>query len=464
MAEKWKENLRSKFDGYESADIPDGLWAGIESRLDAAEPVAQSTKPKRAFSLVWSRSAVAVILLMVALNCGMMRCFYTYFEGEADANNVSLASDNLLNVETRRASRARVAEIGRGEILSKTDEDKDSVSAEKTEVKAVTVSSAPSQEKKDSVVENNVRSEKKKVWYVSKNSANISKTKKAKQKPSVSMFVSGITVDTDFLDSGDYYATAPCNSNPDIPDKPNPDIPKPDNPIPDIPNPDDGSGCPDCWASDPGFDDWEDVPPSDDGDSENSDTRSARTPIPGKPKIDGSGYGNTVEKEYEEHSRPIYFGLEVAFPLDDKWSFQTGLVYCVLCSDFDKGAVHTDQTIHYLNIPLKLGINLTAGKKWNIYASGGMMVGFGVSGKAEILKPSASNGRVSMTQRLNDIPVTASVVASPGLEFRLFRSLNAYAEPSLMFNIPTGRKYHTFNTENSFVLNFGLGLRYKIGK
>jgi hypothetical protein len=456
MAEKWKENLRSKFDGYESADIPDGLWAGIESRLDAAEPVAQSTKPKRAFSLVWSRSAVAVILLMVALNCGMMRCFYTYFEGEADANNVSLASDNLLNVETRRASRARVAEIGRGEILSKTDEDKDSVSAEKTEVKAVTVSSAPSQEKKDSVVENNVRSEKKKVWYVSKNSANISKTKKAKQKPSVSMFVSGITVDTDFLDSGDYYATAPCNSNPDIP--------KPDNPIPDIPNPDDGSGCPDCWVADPGFDDWEDVPPSDDGDSENSDTRSARTPIPGKPKIDGSGYGNTVEKEYEEHSRPIYFGLEVAFPLDDKWSFQTGLVYCVLCSDFDKGAVHTDQTISYLNVPLKVGVNLAGGKKWNIYASGGMMVGFGVSGKAEILKPSASNGRVSMTQRLNDIPVTASVVASPGLEFRLFRSLNAYAEPSLMFNIPTGRKYHTFNTENPFVLNFGLGLRYKIGK
>ena len=461
MAEKWKENLRSKFDGYESADIPDGLWAGIESRLDAAEPVAQSTKPKRAFSLVWSRSAVAVILLMVALNCGMMRCFYTYFEGEADANNVSLASDNLLNVEVRRASRARVAEIGRGEIISNTAEDEDSVSAEKTEVKSVTVSSVPSEEKKDSVVENR-RGEKKKAWYVSDNSVNICKAKKTKLKLAFSMYVSGITVNTDFLDSGDYYATAPCNSNPDIPDKPNPDIPKPDNPIPDIPNPDDGSGYPGGWVD--LFDGGEDDPPSDDGDSENSDTRSARTPIPGKPKIDGSGYGNTVEKEYEEHSRPIYFGLEVAFPLDDKWSFQTGLVYCVLCSDFDKGAVHTDQTISYLNVPLKVGVNLAGGKKWNIYASGGMMVGFGVSGKAEILKPSASNGRVSMTQRLKDIPVTASVVASPGLEFRLFRSLNAYAEPSLMFNIPTGRKYHTFNTENPFALNFGLGLRYKIGK
>jgi hypothetical protein len=126
--------------------------------------------------------------------------------------------------------------------------------------------------------------------------------------------------------------------------------------------------------------------------------------------------------------------------------------------------VHTDQTISYLNVPLKVGVNLAGGKKWDIYASGGMMLGVGVSGKAEILKPSASNGRVSMTQRLNDIPVTASVVASPGLEFRLFRSLNAYVEPSLMYNIPTGRKYHTFNTENPFVLNFGLGLRYKIGK
>jgi hypothetical protein len=176
---------------------------------------------------------------MAALNCGMMRCFYTYFEGETDAKNVSLASDNLLKVEPCRASRARVAEIGRAEIISNTAEDEDSVSAEKTEVKAVTVSSAPSQEKKDSVVENR-RSEKKKAWYVSDNSVNISKAKKTKLKLAFSMYVSGITVNTDFLDSGDYYATAPCNSNPDIPDKPNPDIPMPDNPIPDIPNPDDG--------------------------------------------------------------------------------------------------------------------------------------------------------------------------------------------------------------------------------
>lgn len=403
MAEKWKENLRNKFDGFESADIPEGLWTGIEARLDAVEPfAAEPREPKRVFSLVWSRSAAVVILLMAALNCGMMRCFYTFFEGEADAESTSLVDKKLLSEEPRRAFRARVAEIGKSEMMSNVAEDEDSVSDEKKVVKSVEVSSSVAvTEKKDSVVENNVRSEKKKVWYVSKNSANISKTKKAKQKPSVSMFVSGITVDTEFL-----------------------------------------NGSVDADLYDMGLD----------------------SSVSGNPKYNDSDYGSSVEKEYEEHSRPVYVGMEVAFPLDDKWSFQTGLVYSELCSTFDKGAVHTDQTIHYLNIPLKLGINLTAGKKWNIYASGGMMVGFGVSGKTEILKPSTSNGRVSMTQRLNDIPVTASVVASPGLEFRLFRSLNAYAEPSLMFNIPTGRKYHTFNTENPFVLNFGLGLRYKIGK
>ena len=403
MAEKWKENLRDKLSGFESDEIPDGLWAGIEARLDAVEPfAAEPREPKRVFSLVWSRSAAVVILLMAALNCGMMRCFYTFFEGEADAESTSLVDKKLLSEEPRRAFRARVAEIGKSEMMSNVAEDEDSVSDEKKVVKSVEVSSSVAvTEKKDSVVENNVRSEKKKVWYVSKNSANISKAKKAKQKPSVSMFVSGITVDTEFL-----------------------------------------NGSVDADLYDMGLD----------------------SPVSGNPKYNDSDYGSSVEKEYEEHSRPVYVGMEVAFPLDDKWSIQTGLVYSELCSTFDKGAVHTDQTIHYLNIPLKLGINLTTGKKWNIYASGGMMVGFGVSGKAEIQKPSASNGRVSMTQRLNDIPVTASVVASPGLEFRLFRSLNAYAEPSLMFNIPTGRKYHTFNTENPFVLNFGLGLRYKIGK
>ncbi|MBO4598296.1 MAG: outer membrane beta-barrel protein [Bacteroidaceae bacterium] len=400
MAEKWKENLRNKFDGFESADIPEGLWAGIENRLDAVEPLAaENREPKRAFSLVWSRSAAVVILLMVALNCGMMRCFYTYISGEIEGESLSLADDKLLREEPRRASRARMAEIGKAEIISNVAEDEDSVSAEKTVVKNVAVSSSAAvTEKKDTVVEN-VRSEKKKAWYVSKNSTNISKAKKTKLKPSVSMYVSGITIDTDFLNGYDEVYDAPSDY-----------------------------------------------------------------PVSGNPKYDDSGLGSYIEKEYEEHSRPIYVGLEVAFPIDDKWSFQTGLVYSELCSTFDKGAVHTDQTIRYLNIPLKLGINLTAGKKWNIYASGGMMVGFGVGGKAEIQKPSANYGRVSMTQRLNGIPVTASVVASPGFEFRLFRGLNAYAEPSLMFNIPTSEKYHTFNTENLFVFNLGVGLRYKIGK
>ncbi len=399
MAEKWKENLRNKFDGFESADIPEGLWAGIENRLDAVEPLAADNRePKRAFSLVWSRSAAVVILLMVALNCGMMRCFYTYISGENEGESLSLADDKLLREEPRRASRARMAEIGKAEIISNVAEDEDSVSAEKTVVKNVAISSAAVTEKKDTVVEN-VRSEKKKAWYVSKNSANISKAKKTKLKPSVSMYVSGITINTDFLNGYDEVYDAPSDY-----------------------------------------------------------------PVSGNPKYDDSGLGSYIEKEYEEHSRPIYVGLEVAFPIDDKWSFQTGLVYSELCSTFDKGAVHTDQTIRYLNIPLKIGVNLTAGKKWDIYASGGMMVGFGINGKAEIQKPSVNYSRVNMTQRLSGIPVTASVVASPGVEFRLFRGLNAYAEPSLMFNIPTSEKYHTFNTENLFVFNFGVGLRYKIGK
>ncbi len=403
MAEKWKENLRNKFDGFESADIPEGLWAGIENRLDAVEPLAaENREPKRAFSLVWSRSAAVVILLMVALNCGMMRCFYAYIGGETEGESLSLADDKLHREDQRRASRARVAEIGKSEMMSNVAEDEDSVSDEKKVVKSVEVSSSVAvTEKKDSVVENNVRSEKKKVWYVSKNSANISKTKKAKQKPSVSMFVSGITVDTEFL-----------------------------------------NGSVDADLYDMGLD----------------------SPVSGNPKYTDSDYGSSVEKEYEEHSRPVYVGMEVAFPLDDKWSIQTGLVYSELCSTFDKGAVHTDQTISYLNVPLKVGVNLAGGKKWDIYASGGMMLGVGVSGKAEIQKRLPNYSFERTTQRLDGIPVAASLVASPGFEFRLFRSLNAYVEPSLMYNIPTGRKYRTFNTENPFVLNFGLGLRYKIGK
>lgn len=80
-------------------------------------------------------------------------------------------------------------------------------------------------------------------------------------------------------------------------------------------------------------------------------------------------------------------GIRVSVPLTEALAVESGITYTLLSSSMESGSkenyYHTEQTLHYVGIPLKLRYKLWNSKRIGIYVSGGGMVEKCVSGKAK---------------------------------------------------------------------------------
>ena len=154
----------------------------------------------------------------------------------------------------------------------------------------------------------------------------------------------------------------------------------------------------------------------------------------------------------ETHHRPITFGLQVGIPITEDWSLVTGLAYTYLHSEFtDFTRYHrtdTDQNLHFIGIPVQMNYQLYNNRHCNIYLGTGGRIDFGVSGKTDT------------ESHLSHLPVNYSLKAAAGLQVRLFKSLNIYAEPTLQYNIPGSTRYKTYYTEHKTMFDLQLGIRF----
>ena len=169
----------------------------------------------------------------------------------------------------------------------------------------------------------------------------------------------------------------------------------------------------------------------------------------------GSGLSNTFPPatyHEEEHDRPITIGLQVGIPVADKWSVATGLAYTYLHSEIEDGTallcIHTDQKLHFIGVPVQLNYQLYNNRYCNIYIGTGGRIDFGVSGKT------------NHESHLSHLPVNYSLKASTGVQVKLFKSLNLYAEPSVQYNIPGSKRYKTYYTEHKTMFDLQLGIRF----
>lgn len=154
----------------------------------------------------------------------------------------------------------------------------------------------------------------------------------------------------------------------------------------------------------------------------------------------------------ETHHRPITFGLQVGIPVTEDWSLVTGLAYTYLHSEFTDFTRYrrtdTDQNLHFIGIPVQMNYQLYNNRHCNIYLGTGGRIDFGVSGKTDT------------ESHLSHLPVNYSLKAAAGLQVRLFKSLNIYAEPTLQYNIPGSTRYKTYYTEHKTMFDLQLGIRF----
>ena len=169
----------------------------------------------------------------------------------------------------------------------------------------------------------------------------------------------------------------------------------------------------------------------------------------------GSGLSNSFPPatyHEEKHDRPITIGLQVGIPVADRWSVATGLAYTYLHSEIEDGTalsnIHTDQKLHFIGVPVQLNYQLYNNRYCDIYLGTGGRIDFGVSGKT------------NHDSHLSYLPVNFSLKVSTGVQVKLFKSLNIYAEPSVQYNIPGSTRYKTYFTEHKTMFDLQLGVRF----
>ena len=162
-------------------------------------------------------------------------------------------------------------------------------------------------------------------------------------------------------------------------------------------------------------------------------------------------------EERQHHHRPITYGLMVNYPLSDRLSLNTGVVYTKLQSDFTQvmrsQQIQQEQTLHYVGIPLGLSYRLWSYRSIRTYLSGGMKADWNVATHLET---------EGVSQELPKDRMQWSFNVSVGVQYDILPQLGCYVEPSLNWYPDNGSKLQNYFKDKPLNLGLQIGLRLNL--
>ena len=161
-------------------------------------------------------------------------------------------------------------------------------------------------------------------------------------------------------------------------------------------------------------------------------------------------------EERESHDQPISFGLTVSYPLTNRLSIGTGVVYTKLNSSFVSVVhdyqIHRHQTLHYVGIPLNLQIMVWQWHGLNTYLSAGGQADWNVKAKAN------TDG---VDQMMSKDRLQWSIGSSLGVQYNILPQLGVYAEPGIRYYFNNGSDVSNFFKDKPTDFHLELGLRFR---
>ncbi len=166
----------------------------------------------------------------------------------------------------------------------------------------------------------------------------------------------------------------------------------------------------------------------------------------------------TDYEERQHHDHPFSLGLTVSWPFSKRWSLGSGLVYTRLHSEFEsivnQSGIKTDQTLHYVGIPLNMQYRVVGGSHWKAYATAGMQADWNVRAKSviEVVETNMNRDRLQW-----------SVGLAVGIEYDVVPQLGIYAEPGFRYYFDNGSRVQNFFKDQPacWTLQFGIRLNVK---
>ena len=154
-----------------------------------------------------------------------------------------------------------------------------------------------------------------------------------------------------------------------------------------------------------------------------------------------------------KHSMPISFGVSLSYPINERWSFQTGLTYTYLRSKWkyvSSDRVVQKQSLHFLGMPVSVNYRLTNWSRPYCYFNAGILAEVNLAGK---LKNSYGYEHICIPG------VLWTTYARVGVAYPLIRFVSVYAEGGICYYFDYKGPVETKRSENAFNFTGQLGLR-----
>lgn len=171
------------------------------------------------------------------------------------------------------------------------------------------------------------------------------------------------------------------------------------------------------------------------------------------------------------HKMPVKLGLTARYAFTNLLGIESGLTYSLLQSDIQRGSESTtgawsssDQTLHYLGVPLNLTFNFLNSKYVDVYASAGGMMEFGVKGSLKTTDHLHNSMTSTHQNAITPKGLLWSVNATAGVQVNVLPSLGIYVEPGMSHHFKNDRQPRSSYTDKPTNFALGFGLRYTFRK
>lgn len=171
------------------------------------------------------------------------------------------------------------------------------------------------------------------------------------------------------------------------------------------------------------------------------------------------------------HKMPVKLGLTARYAFTNLLGIESGLTYSLLQSDIKRGSESTtgawsssDQTLHYLGVPLNLTFNFLNSRYVDVYASAGGMMEFGVKGSIKTTDHLHNSMTSTHQNEITPKGLLWSVNATAGVQVNVLPSLGIYVEPGMSHHFKNDRQPRSSYTDKPTNFALGFGLRYTFRK
>ena len=167
-----------------------------------------------------------------------------------------------------------------------------------------------------------------------------------------------------------------------------------------------------------------------------------------------------------KHKMPVTFGASVYYNIGKRWGIGTGITYTKLSSELHSGSnlnyIQSDQTIHYVGVPVQVNYNVIKKPAFTGYLTAGTLIEKSVSGSLKTKYVVENTLKDETEEKLSSKPTQISVNAAAGVQLNITKRLGIYAEPGVGYHFKDNSTLNTIYKEKPLNFNLKFGLRLSL--